>query len=600
MTDPSYLSRRRFLGDSVGLGFAAWLARFSPAYVWAPLSRTAAAQAGPTEADLRIARSPVRIGEREATAITINDTMPGPLVRLHEGERATLRVHNALDESTSIHWHGLLVPPGMDGVPGVSFAGIDARKTFTYDFEVKQSGTYWYHSHSGLQEQSGHFGPLIVDPREPEPFAYDRDYVVMLSDWTFEDPLDVLANLKKFPGYYNFQRPTMAEMLRSTQGWTAAFGQQLPWERMRMDPSDIADVTGYTYTYLVNGLPPQANWTALFRPGERVRLRFINAAAASYFDVRIPGLPMTVVQADGQYVAPVTIDEFRIAIAETYDVIVEPRGRDAYTLFAEAMDRSGYARGTLAVADGLSAPLPARRTRQLRTMADMGMGNMEGMNMSAMSMGEAGEKAKDAPASAMDDTRMTVAGGAAASQRSTPIRHAEDQHGPGNAMVADWSSSRLDEPGGGLDANERRVLVYSDLRSLDGPYDAREAGRDVELHLTGVMDRYMWSFDGKKYSEVDGPIRFEFGERLRLILVNDTMMDHPIHLHGMWMELENGARDARPRKHTLNVKPAERVTALVTADAPGNWAFHCHILYHMEMGMFRVVSVSADRRTATS
>ncbi len=498
--------------------------------------------------------------------IAVNGSLPGPLLRFREGETVTLRVANTLDEDTSIHWHGILLPNGMDGVPEVNFPGIRPGETFVYEYPVRQSGTYWYHSHSGLQEQLGVYGPLIIDPIEPDPFAYDREYVVMLSDWTFEDPYGVLANLKKMGGYYNFQRRTVADLFRSSD---AGLADRLRWGRMRMDPTDIADITGYTYTYLMNGMPPGANWTALFRPGERVRLRFINGGAGSFFDVRIPGLEMTVVQADGQNVEPVTVDEFRIAIAETYDVIVQPTEEKAYTIFAESMDRSGFARGTLAPRSGMSAAIPERRRRPVRSMADMGMA-MEGMDMEGMA-GHAGH-----------ESAMPAA-----------VPHGPDTHGPGNAAVPEVTRPRLDDPGIGLGDDGRRVLVYSDLRSVTPGYDRREPERELELHLTGNMERYMWSFDGKKFSEVKGPIPFRLGERLRVTFVNDTMMEHPIHLHGMWMELDNGSGAHNPRKHTVNVKPAERVSFLVTPNDPGPWAMHCHILYHMEAGMFRVVDVRA-------
>ncbi|MCL5885342.1 MAG: copper resistance system multicopper oxidase [Deltaproteobacteria bacterium] len=547
-----------------------------------------------------IRKRTIDIAGKDATATTINGSVPGPLVRLREGQTAVIRVTNRLEEDTSIHWHGIILPADMDGVPGVSFPGIKPGETFTYRFPVIQSGTYWYHSHTGMQEQLGHYGPLIIDPAEPEPFAYDRDYVVVLSDWTFEDPHKVLAKLKKKGGYYNFQKRTVGDFFRDVGegGWRAAVSDRLMWGRMRMDPTDIADVTGYTYTYLLNGLPPGANWTGLFRPGERVRLRFINAGAASYFDVRVPGLEMTVIQTDGQNVEPVTVDEFRIAIAETYDVIVEPKEDRAYTIFAEAMDRSGYACGTLASREGMSAPIPSPRPRPLRTMADMGMASvtgehgMEGMHgSSGMSMGGS---AAHAGMPGMDKADHAMAPEPA---RQRSVMHGPDHHGPGNSMVAMMPRSHLDEPGAGLEDAGRRVLVYGDLRSLTPGGDRREPEREIELHLTGNMERYIWGFDGKKYSEVkDHPIPFRFGERLRLTLVNDTMMDHPIHLHGMWMELDNGAGAHKPLKHTINVKPGERLSVEITADALGQWAFHCHILYHMDAGMFRVVSVSQSGR----
>jgi FtsP/CotA-like multicopper oxidase with cupredoxin domain len=558
------VTRREFLHSSgAALAAFAGLGLFLPP--WTRQAADTAQGSGPRVSanlfDLTIDHATIELDGRPARMIVVNGSVPGPLLRFQEGETVTLRVANALEEDTSIHWHGIILPNGMDGVPKVNFPGILPGETFVYEYPVRQSGTYWYHSHSGLQEQLGVYGPLVIDPIEPDPFAYDREYVVMLSDWTFEDPYDVLANLKKMGGYYNFQRRTVADLFRSSD---AGLADRLRWGRMRMDPTDIADITGYTYTYLMNGMPPGRNWTALFDPGERVRLRFINAGAGSYFDVRIPGLEMTVVQADGQNVQAVVVDEFRIAIAETYDVIVQPTEDRAYTIFAESMDRSGYARGTIAPRPGMSAPIPERRRRPVRSMADMGMA-MEGM---------AGHE------------------GHPPSERAA-VPHGPDRHGPGNAAVPEFTRPRLDDPGIGLGHDGRRVLLYSDLRSVSPGRDRREPERELELHLTGNMERYMWSFDGKKFSEVKEPIPFRLGERLRVTLVNDTMMEHPIHLHGMWMELDNGSGAHNPRKHTINVKPAERVSFLVTAEAPGPWALHCHILYHMEAGMFRVVEVKA-------
>ncbi len=573
------------------------------------------------EVDLRISRQRFVVGGRAGEAVTINGSVPGPLIRLREGGTATLRVTNELDEPTSIHWHGILLPADMDGVPGVSFAGIAPGETFVYRYPVRQSGTYWYHSHTGLQEQLGHYGPLVIDPREPEPFEYDRDHTVVLSDWTFENPYRILARLKKLSNYYNRQRRTVAELFREAKregGLGAAIANRLMWGRMRMDATDIADVTGATYRYLINGLAPEDNWTALFRPGQKVRLRFINSAAASYFDVRIPGLRMTVVQVDGQNVVPVTVDEIRVAIAETYDVIVQPTGEQAYTIFAEAMDRSGYARATLAPREGMSAPIPERRRRPIRTMADMGMADMGmgGMDMGGMQTGdgdmhtgrgdahtgEAGVQTGE-PAKAEHEQGHAMPGMHAPSAKDreapAPTMHGPDTHGPGNAAVAKMPRSRLDDPGIGLGADGWRVLLYSDLRALEPLYEHRPPDREIELHATGNMERYMWSFDGKKFSEVAGPIPFVYGERLRINFVNDTMMEHPLHLHGMWMHLDNGNGAYNPRKHTVNLKPGERMFVEVEVDAPGRWAFHCHILYHMDAGMFRVVEVS-DRAAAAT
>ncbi|MDR4461911.1 MAG: copper resistance system multicopper oxidase [Nitrospirales bacterium] len=613
------MTRRSFLQGVGALGIMTAVGRLLPSYV---LAGTTMAEAGsPSELqgktiDLRIAESPFRIGELTGMAKTINGTLPGPLIRLKEGDNVTLHVTNRLMEDTSIHWHGLLLPPDMDGVPGVSFSGIRSASTFTYRYPIRQSGTYWYHSHSGFQEQSGVYGPLIIDPIESEPFHYDRDFVVVLSDWTFESPESVFANLKKQSDYYNFQKRTAPEFFSdvSRMGLGPALQNYLMWDRMRMDPTDFADVTGYTYTYLMNGLAPVQNWTGLFQLGERIRLRFIAATAMTFYDVRLPGLTMTVVQADGQNVQPMVVDEFRIGPAETYDVIVQPTEDRAYTIFAETMDRSGYARGTLAPRTGMTAPLPDRRPRPLRTMAAMGM-HMDGMNMADMKhpdhhdetlsnhMGMDGHQQHETEN--IHDMHGMSGITVKASQHSeipgnVPVRHAPGHHGSGNQTVAEYSRQRLAEPGIGLANTGTRVLVYTDLKSLEPYPDQREPEREIELHLTGHMTRYMWSFDGKKYSEAKEPIRFRYGERLRLTFVNDTMMEHPLHLHGMWMHLENGAGAFLPRKHTVIVKPAERVSVAITADAPGRWAFHCHLLFHMEAGMFRVVEVTGTESEARS
>jgi CopA family copper-resistance protein len=613
------LDRRRFIRVSAALGLLAGLQRIMPAYAFEStgLKASSVGDSEANEIDLLIREQQVQFGKRRGTAITINGTVPGPLVRLHEGSDAILRVTNGLKEDTSIHWHGLLLPPGMDGVPGVSFAGIKAGETFTYRFPVRQNGTYWYHSHSAGQEQSGHYGPLIIDAAKPEPFQYDREHVVVLSDWTSENPMFVMARLKRRPNYYNFQRRTVGTFFRdlAKNGFKPTVTDRLEWGRMRMDPSDISDVTGFTYTFLMNGFAPESNWTALFKPGERVRLRFINAGAATYFDLRIPGLQMTVVSVDGQHVQPVTVDEIRIAIAETYDVIVEPKEQRAYTIFAEALDRSGFARGTLATEKGMTAPLPLHRERVVATMADMGMGGMAGMkgmkgvgetNTANMKLPTAKMEGMD-PAPPATDAMPDMPGMRAAAAPTMsgsppnggPVKHGPDHHGPGNSAVPMETKSRLNEPGTGLEDTGTRVLVYSDLRSLQPGEDSRPANREIELHLTGNMERYIWGFDGKKFSEAK-PIKFYYGERVRLTLVNDTMMNHPIHLHGMFMELDNGAGPNKPRKHTINVKPAERLSLDITADALGNWAFHCHVLYHMEMGMFRVVSVVGKKEGAAS
>lgn len=620
-TQVTLVSRRLFLQRAGIFGLLGAAQQLIPACAWAPAMTESRAGVGspPTLSgevlDLTIEETPFTVNGRTATAMTINGTIPGPAIRLREGQDVTLRVTNRLTEITSIHWHGILLPPEVDGVPGVSFAGIAPGQTFTYQFPVKQSGTYWYHSHSGGQELQGMYAPMIVDPIEPEPFHYDRDYVVMLSDWTFDSPESVLSNLKKLPGYYNFQQRTAGEFFSNIADWGvwAALKNYLMWDQMRMDPTDFADVTGYTFTYLMNGMASGANWTGLFRPGEKVRLRFINAASMTFYDVRIPGLTMTVVQADGQNIRPVAVEEFRMGVAETYDVIVEPAGDRAYTIFAETMDRSGYARGTLAPRPGMEGEIPERRPRPLRTMEDMGM-SMEGMEMNGMeipsmkhSEGSGMTMPRKNPFSDMPsmghgqhDMGMHDMSSKAPTDQiasmipgAEPVKHGPDDHGTGNQTVAEYSQNRFEEPGRGLENSPWRVLRYTDLKSLTPYPDQREPEREIELHVTGNMgDRYMWSFDGKKYSDAPEPIRFRYGERLRLTFVNDTMMEHPLHLHGMWMHLENGAGKYLPRKHTVIVKPAERVSVAVTADAPGPWAFHCHLLFHMEAGMFRVIEVS--------
>jgi len=590
--------RRQFLRSagavSTLLAFDAWI----PA--WA--RNAAVTRFEPVDAqsalvfDLSIREQAFDIAGGQGNAITINDSVPGPLLEWYEGRDVVLNVTNHMRHATSIHWHGILLPFEMDGVPGVTFRGIDPGATFQYRFPVKQSGTYWYHSHSGLQEQSGLYGPLVVHPKTANPMRCDRDYVVMLSDWTFDDPHNVMAKLKKMSDYYNYQQFTLTD-LYGTDDMSAgeAWSKKIAWGRMRMMPTDIADITGATYTYLMNGLHSGGNWTGLFEPGERVRLRFINGSAMSYFNVRIPGLPMTVVAADGQNVQPVETDEFQIGVAETYDVIVEPGTDEAYTVMAEAMDRSGYAAGTLATRPGLRAPIPPRRGRALLTMVDMGMdmGGMDHATVGAMSNAGAGGEG-----SSHNMAHGDHPGGGAGASKAMPgstgpivARHGPDTHGPGNISVAQVQRDRLGERGTGLAEIEHRVLVYNDLKRLDEDYDDRPPAREIELHLTGHMERYMWSFDGQQFHEVAGPIEFHYGERLRLIMVNDTMMNHPIHLHGMWMELDNGHGREIPRKHTINLMPASRVSALITANAPGRWAFHCHLLYHMDMGMFRVVRV---------
>ncbi len=620
-------SRRRFLCGAVTSMSA--MALYQAAPRWAVAQGNTEFQTNNNEVNLKISQQTFSFGNKKNNTITINGQMPGPLLRFREGERAIINVSNALSEDTSIHWHGIILPANMDGVPGLSFAGIKPGETFRYEFDLQQSGTYWYHSHSGLQEQIGHLGPLVIHPADGN-IGADREHMILLSDWTFEDPHDIFRKLKVSEGYYNYQKRTIFDTLKDVeeQGLADTWHVRSMWNSMRMDPRDIADVSASAYTYLMNGRDAVMNWEALFNPGEKVRLRLVNGSAMTYFDFRIPGLEMTVVAADGQPVKPVTVDEIRIAIAESYDVIVQPKENKAYTLFAESYDRSGFVRGTLAPRPGMSAAVPPRRTITERGMDAMSMdhGDMDhssmshddtghgsmghsGMNHAAMNHPPAETSASGATTpgdhSSMDHSQMShgnmdhsamnhggheMQGSGKPAVDDIAIHHDPDGHGPGAAMIAANPRSRLDEPGIGLGNDGRRVLVYKDLTGAQTWGDEREPSRNLELHLTGNMQRYMWSFDGKKFSEVDGPVVFRHGERLRLVLVNDTMMDHPIHLHGMWMELENG-QYPRPRKHTISLKPSEKVSLLITADAMGDWAFHCHLLYHMEAGMFRVVSV---------
>jgi CopA family copper-resistance protein len=516
-------------------------------------------------------------------ATAINGSLPGPVLHWREGETISLRVTNRLAVPTSLHWHGILLPFQMDGVPGISFTGIAPGETFTYRFPVRQSGTYWYHSHSRFQEQSGLYGAIVIDPAKGDAHRADRDYVVMLNDWSDDDPEHIFATLKRQSDYYNFAEPTAPEFLRDVQkkGLSRALADRRMWNQMRMSPTDLSDVSGYTYTYLMNGVTPAANWTGLFRPGEKIRLRFINGSSMTFFDVRIPGLKLSVIAADGQDVEPVAVDEFRIGVAEIYDVLVEPQEERAYTVFAQAIDRSGYARGTLAPRDGMQADVPPLSPRQPLAMKDM---------MGAMSMGS-GDMKGMSDMSGSDHAAMAGMDMAGTNTATPAVHHARTEYGPGVDMRVDMPRTSLDDPGVGLRDNGRRVLTYADLHTIGGPIDKREPGREIELHLTGNMERYMWSFDGVKFSDAT-PIHFRSGERLRIVLVNDTMMNHPIHLHGMWSELETPEGDFQVRKHTINVQPAQRISYAVTADAPGRWAYHCHMLYHMEAGMFREVAVS--------
>jgi CopA family copper-resistance protein len=582
------LSRRRFVkGMTVGtvasLGFlptSAWAQRRS---VRVPTPTLSGA-----DFDLQIDETPVNFTGTTRNALTVNHSLPAPILRWRQGDAVTLRASNmTAAEDTSIHWHGIVLPANMDGVPGLSFHGIPPGGSYLYRFNVRQAGTYWYHSHSGFQEQRGLYGALIIDPLEPPPYKYDREHVVLLSDWTDEDPRRIFAKLKKHSDYYNFHQRTAGDFFRDSvrQGLAPALADRKMWGEMRMRPTDLADVSGNTYTYLMNGTAPAGNWTGLFKSGERVLLRFINGSSMTYFDVRIPGLKLTVVAADGQYVHPVTVDEFRIAVAETFDVIVEPSGQDAFTIFAQSMDRTGYAAGTLAVRAGLAAPVPDLDPRQILTMADMGHGGHGAVSPAADP--HAGHNTPGATGAPVDPHA-----GHKMSSMTGPVQmHPSSERG--NPLVDSQAVTpmpRLDDPGVGLRGNGRRVLTYADLKSLFGDPDGRDPSRTIELHLTGHMEKFAWSFDGKKFSSAE-PIELEYGERLRIVLVNDTMMTHPIHLHGMWSDVEDEQGDFHVRKHTVDMPPGTKRSYRVRADALGRWAYHCHLLLHMEAGMMREVRV---------
>lgn len=574
------LSRRKFVQGLAAGGILLGLAPFIKP-TWAMAGSAQSKILSGTEFDLTIGSLPVNFTGSARVATAINNSIPAPTLRWKEGSTVTIRVTNRLAETTSIHWHGILLPYQMDGVPHISFAGIPPGATFTYRFKVQQSGTYWYHSHSGFQEQTGMYGAIIIDPAGADqitaPNDYANDYVVLLSDWTDDDPMNVLANLKKQSDYYNYGRPTVGGFLAdvSEEGLAQALVKRGMWNQMRMSPTDFSDISATTYTYLMNGTTPAGNWTGLFRPGERIRLRFINGGTASFFDVRIPGLKLVVVAADGQAVEPATVDEFRFGPGETYDVVVVPDRDAAYTIFAQSMDRSGYARGTLAPRAGMAADVPTVDSMVWLEMQDM-MGAMPSSEMAGMS----GHEMHGMQVGAMNHGAAPVR-----------VRHASTEYGPNVDAHVDTPRVNLDDPGAGLRNNGRRVLTYADLHTIGGSLDKRDPDREIELHLTGSMERYLWSIDGLEYGK-STPIHFHHGERLRIVMVNDTMMAHPFHLHGMWSELENSAGQFQVRKHTINVQPAQRVTYSITADAEGRWAYHCHLLYHMAAGMFRQVVVA--------
>lgn len=596
------LSRRQFIeaGAATALGTAG--ATLLPAWARsASHGNTGISTLSGTRFDLHVSEFPVRINGQTGMATGINHTVPAPLIRFREGEEVTLNVHNSLKEDTSIHWHGLLVPFEMDGVPGVTFPGIRSGETFTYRFAVPQNGTYWYHSHSGLQEQVGMYGPLIIDPAHHDPVQADREYVLVLSDWSFESPERIFSKLKKVSHTYNFTERTVPDFLEDVNehGLSRTLSDRAMWGHMRMSPRDISDVTGSTYHFLINGHTTLDNWNGVFNRGERVRLRIINASAMTIFNVRIPGLPMTIVQADGLHVQPLETDEFQIGVAETYDVIVTPKEERAYAVTAEAIDRSGQVVATLGPEPGLRAEPPTLRAVPTLTMRDMGMKHdahaAHGQHTKTPGPDHSGhspshEKLSDDPHA---HHAHAMHGGHAAHQKAPvwPVERPELKTGPGTASLNAMPLARLDEPGLGLEDVPHRVLTYAQLRSLEPNPDTRPPGREIEIHLTSNMERYMWSFNGVRFSEVKEAIRLIQGERVRFTLINNTMMNHPIHLHGMFFDLVNGGGSHRPRKHTVTVKPAEKLSFDVTADHIGDWAFHCHLLYHMHAGMMQVVSV---------
>jgi len=603
LLDSPSMSRRRFVtgiaaGSAfLGLGLGSTLSLASPS------NRLGPSMLKGNQFDLNIGYQPVNFTGKDRMATAVNGSVPAPILRWREGERVTLRVKNNLAVDSSIHWHGLILPTEMDGVPGLSFDGIKPGESFEYQFDVNQSGTYWYHSHSGFQEQTGLYGAIIIDPKEADPVSYDREYVVMLSDWSDEDPEAIYAKLKKLSHYYNFRERTVGDLWQDIKdkGVTQTWNERDMWNQMRMSETDIADVTGYTYTYLMNGVTPDEGWVGLFKRGEKVRLRFINGSAMTIFDVRIPGLKMTVVAADGQNIEPVTIDEFRIGVAETYDVVVEPSDDSAYTVFAQSIDRTGFTCGTLTPDIGMTAPIPNMDIAPTLGHRDMGMG-MASMTETSETSAVDHSQHQMSGATTISDKKIDHKShdslpevlGKAGFGSSREITHVSTEAGPQIDMRAISPQSGLTDPGIGLRNHlqkyGRKVLTYADIKNLYPTFDPREPTREIELHLTGNMSRYMWSINGVKFADAD-PIQLKYGERVRITLVNDTMMSHPMHLHGMWSELETGDPSHIPRKHTVIVQPGSKISYLVTADARGQWAYHCHLIFHMA-GMFRQVTVS--------
>ena len=539
--------------------------------------------------NLSIEKIAVNITGNPSIAKTVNGMLSGPTLRWKEGDTVTINVTNNLNEDTSIHWHGIILPASMDGVPGFSnFNGIKPGETFTYKFPILQSGTYWYHSHSGFQEQEGVFGAIIIEPKIKDPYEYDREYVISLSDWSDEKPSSVYRKIKLSSSYYNFKQRTVGNFIDEVKekGFFEAFSERKMWNEMKMTDRDISDVSGYTYTYLMNGENPATGFKALFKNGEKIRLRFINSAAMTFFDVRIPGLKMTVVAADGNNIQPVTVDEFRIGVAETYDVIVEPEVNKAYSIFAQSIDRSGYALGALTFDEKVIAQTPQMDAFPILTHADMGMGGTSDNNSEHdMSTMETQKPTMNHSMMGHDMSTMN-----SNQKKEIPITKLEESTGVQVDAVAMNPQYRLDDPGVGLRNNGRRVLTYADLKSLTPTTNDKYPDREIILRLTGNMERYMWSINGITYKDAK-PLEFKYGERLRITYINDTMMNHPMHLHGMWSDLETGDDNYLPRKHTIVVQPGSKISFRVNVDAKGSWAYHCHLLYHMT-DMFRKVIVS--------
>jgi len=606
------------------------------------------------EYQLSIDEGIVNVTGKPVKRITVNGQFPAPLLEFEEGDEAVIRVKNNLkNQDSSIHWHGLLLPGIMDGVPGFNgYNGIKPNEEFVYKFKVRQSGTYWYHAHSKGQEQDGLYGSLVIYPKNKKPLAAhertERDYVVMLSDFHEQTSDQIQKNLKVSAEYYQNRRETLGDLWKQLQrdGLKATWSDRKMWNQMRMLKTDMSDVTGYTF--LVNGKTPEQNWTGLFKPNEKVRLRFVNASAMSFFDVRIPQLKMTVVSADGQPVKPVDVDEFRIGTAETYDVIVEPK-TNHYQIEAESIDRSGFAIGTLhneLTAKSAGIHMPAARPRAVLTMEDMGghggggmdhskmsMGDMSGMDHSKMNandmQGMDHSKMNTNDTQAMDHSKMNAD---AMQGMDHSKMNADDMQGMDHSKMNADAMQGMDHSKmnakdmQGMDHSEHRnssaaqkndqvvygwanastpqgdkALQYSDLKSLTPQPDTRDATSELVIRLGGTMERYVWTINGKKFSDAE-PLKVKYGERIRIKFINDSMMAHPMHLHGMFMQLENGQPAVdMPNKHTIVVPPAKTVTALLTADELGEWAIHCHLLYHMSAGMMNklIVANVSDGKVST-